>query len=239
MRLLFIRHGDPDYSIDSLTEKGWKEAEYLAEKMEKINADYYYVSPMGRAKDTASVTLKKLNHTATEYPWLKEFRVTDPKLMISGDACMWDRMPKEWTKEKQFFQPDQWYLPDIVKESGLKQEYDWVVTNFDALLEKHGYQRDGAFYKVTNGNHDTLVFFCHFRVQCVLLSHLMNISPILLWHSLIAAPSSITTVATEEREKGIASFRVNSFGDISHLYKQGEPPSFAGRFRECYEDSEE
>ena len=24
MRLIFIRHGDPDYAIDSLTEKGWK-----------------------------------------------------------------------------------------------------------------------------------------------------------------------------------------------------------------------
>lgn len=24
MKLLFIRHGDPDYTIDSLTEKGWK-----------------------------------------------------------------------------------------------------------------------------------------------------------------------------------------------------------------------
>ena len=30
MRLLIVRHGDPDYSIDSLTEKGWKEAEYLS-----------------------------------------------------------------------------------------------------------------------------------------------------------------------------------------------------------------
>ena len=28
MKLLFIRHGDPDYTIDSLTEKGWKEAEF-------------------------------------------------------------------------------------------------------------------------------------------------------------------------------------------------------------------
>lgn len=26
MQILIIRHGDPDYSIDSLTEKGWKEA---------------------------------------------------------------------------------------------------------------------------------------------------------------------------------------------------------------------
>ena len=27
MKLIIIRHGDPDYSIDSLTEKGWREAE--------------------------------------------------------------------------------------------------------------------------------------------------------------------------------------------------------------------
>ena len=29
MKLLIVRHGDPDYDIDSLTEKGWKEVEYL------------------------------------------------------------------------------------------------------------------------------------------------------------------------------------------------------------------
>ena len=33
MKLLIVRHGDPDYSIDSLTEKGWREAEYLSEKL--------------------------------------------------------------------------------------------------------------------------------------------------------------------------------------------------------------
>ena len=31
MKLVIVRHGDPDYSIDSLTEKGWKEVEYLSE----------------------------------------------------------------------------------------------------------------------------------------------------------------------------------------------------------------
>ena len=27
MKIIFIRHAEPDYSIDSLTEKGWREAE--------------------------------------------------------------------------------------------------------------------------------------------------------------------------------------------------------------------
>ena len=33
MRILLIRHGDPDYSIDSLTETGWLEAEALSDRI--------------------------------------------------------------------------------------------------------------------------------------------------------------------------------------------------------------
>ena len=32
MNLIFIRHAEPDYTIDSLTEKGFKEAALLAER---------------------------------------------------------------------------------------------------------------------------------------------------------------------------------------------------------------
>ena len=60
MKLVIVRHGDPDYSIDSLTEKGWKEAEYLSERLSKLEVKDFYVSPLGRAKDTASFTLKKI-----------------------------------------------------------------------------------------------------------------------------------------------------------------------------------
>ena len=59
MKLLIVRHGDPDYTIDSLTEKGWREARYLAQKLSKLEIKDFYVSPLGRAKDTASCTLKK------------------------------------------------------------------------------------------------------------------------------------------------------------------------------------
>jgi broad specificity phosphatase PhoE len=48
MRILIIRHGDPDYEKDSLTQKGWHEAELLADKMEKTDVTAFYVSPLGR-----------------------------------------------------------------------------------------------------------------------------------------------------------------------------------------------
>ena len=37
MKIMIIRHGDPDYSIDSLTEKGWREAELLSQRLSALN----------------------------------------------------------------------------------------------------------------------------------------------------------------------------------------------------------
>ena len=74
MKILIIRHGDPDYSIDSLTEKGWREAKLLAGRLCRLSVDDFYVSPLGRARDTASLTLKRLDREATQLDWLQEFR---------------------------------------------------------------------------------------------------------------------------------------------------------------------
>ena len=240
MKLLIVRHGDPDHEIDSLTEKGWREVEFLAERLAEMEIKEFYVSPLGRAKDTASLTLKKLGRTATEYPWMREFDapIHRPDVTDRKKLC-WDWLPQDWTAEPRFFTPDEWHLPKAMAESDVKTAYDWVAGNLDALLERHGYRREGRIYRALAANNDTVVLFCHFGVECVLLSHLLNISPMPLWHGTCAAPSSVTTVVTEERREGIASFRMSAFGDISHLFFHGEPPAFSARFRERYSNKEE
>jgi len=65
MRIIIIRHGDPDYAVDSLTETGWKEARLLANRLEKTEMTDIYVSPLGRAQDTLKPTLEKTGRTAT------------------------------------------------------------------------------------------------------------------------------------------------------------------------------
>ena len=124
-------------------------------------------------------------------------------------------------------------------EADTKAEYDRVCSEFDKLLAEHGYVRDGKLYRVERPNNDTICLFCHFGLECVLLSHLLNVSPMVLWHGFCAAPTSVTTVMTEERRKGIASFRVSAFGDVSHLYVHREEPSFSARFCECFDNEEE
>ncbi len=238
MKLLIVRHGDPDYAADSLTEKGWREAEYLSERLCRLDVAAFYCSPLGRARDTASATLRKLGREAEECLWLREFdaliqRPNDPE----RQHICWDWLPGDWMTDERFFHPDLWHTHE--RMSGVKEQYDWVAEGLDALLERHGYRREGRFYRAVAPNNDSLVFFCHFGVTCVLLSHLLGISPMPLWHGFCSAPTSVTTVVTEERREGIASFRVSAFGDVSHLYVHNEPPAFSARFRECFTNENE
>ncbi len=234
MKLLIIRHGDPDYAIDSLTPVGWVEARLLAERIAKLDVKAFYVSPMGRAQDTASLTLQKMDRTAETLSWLHEFsaRVTKPHKTEPGVA--WDWLPQDWTAEPRFYTAEDWTKPEIFEKANMAALAKEVTDGLDALLARHGYQREGKLYRAERPNEDTIVLFCHFGVECVILGHLLGISPVLLWHGACAAPTSVTTLTTEERREGIAYFRMNAFGDTSHLYAAGQEPSFAARFCETY-----
>jgi probable phosphoglycerate mutase len=239
MKLIIIRHADPDYIKDSLTEKGWKEAEFLSDRISKMDVKAFYVSPLGRAKDTASVTLKKMNREAKILPWLREFHapIIDEE---SGDKRIpWDLLPADWTKVNEYYDKSLWHTVPVMQSGKVISEAKLVYSGLDELLKEHGYQHEGNLFRAIRPNNDTIVLFCHFGVECIILGHLLGISPIVLWHGFCAAPSSVTTLITEERREGIAYFRMSSFGDISHLYAFGEQPAFAARFCEMFDNMEE
>ena len=114
-----------------------------------------------------------------------------------------------------------------------------MTRGLDELLAKHGYVREGGYYRAVTPNNDTIVLFCHLGVQAVFVSYLLGISPIVMLQGFSPAPSSVTTIATEERVQGIASFRVLEYGSTEHLYVASEKPSFAARFCECYTNFDE
>ena len=71
--------------------------------------------------------------------------------------------------DERFFQYDHWFENEAMQEGHVKEEYDRVIEEFDKLLVKHGYERKGHYYKVNEENNDTIIFFCHFGLECVLL----------------------------------------------------------------------
>ncbi|MBP5596393.1 MAG: histidine phosphatase family protein, partial [Pseudobutyrivibrio sp.] len=82
-------------------------------------------------------------------------------------------------------------------------------------------------------------FFCHYGLTCVLLSRLWNVAPFVPMQFTALAPTSVTEVVTEERQKGIAVFRTLKAGDVSHLALGDEEPSFSARFCERFENEDQ
>ena len=240
MRILIIRHGDPDYENDTLTEKGHREAALLAKRYKDEKIDYFYSSPLGRAKHTCEYVAKahEREDDVVIYDWLQEFGA--PHTLPTGEFkhILWDLLPEFWTELPKMYDKDQWLDHDFYHASEMGARYQNVTKSLDELLEKHGYKREGNLYKAVKPNTDTIAFFCHFGLEMVLLSHLCNISPVVLTHPFTALPTSVTTLYTEERREGIALFRCCGFGDTGHLYAGDEPPSKSARFCEVYTSDE-
>ena len=234
MKLIFVRHGEPDYEADSLTEKGWREAALLADRLCAMQVDDFYVSPLGRARDTARDTLRRLGREAETLPWLEEFRgkVVDPKTAEVSYA--WDFAPQYWTHCPEFWDMKAWRDNALVATGDSGRIYDETAAGLDALLSRYGYAREGCLYRTRANSDATVVLFCHFGVTMAMLSHLLRIPFHLLTHGIILAPSSVTTLVTEERVPGEVWFRCVGLGDTSHLYVAGEPISHYGRYREHY-----
>ena len=73
---------------DALTEKGWREAELLSERLIKMDIKNFYVSPLRRGKETASLTLNKLSRPAEKCQWLREL---GDKFFQRGSSGQWGK----------------------------------------------------------------------------------------------------------------------------------------------------
>lgn len=247
MRLILIRHGEPDYEHDTLTEKGWREAGLLAERVKDWNVRDIYLSPLGRAQDTAKPSLRALGREGITLPWLQEYRarIVYPGTYTDKDGLTvpWDFLPEFWTGKEELFCKDTWMDAPVMKtgKGNVRSIYEEACRGLDDLLAGYGYRRDGMLYRAEKaassgtGEEGAVVLFCHMGIICVMLSHLLGIAFPPLIHGLFLAPSSVTVLAAEERDPGTAYFRCQMIGDTSHLRAAGEPASMAGYFAEPFQ----
>lgn len=270
MRIIFIRHGTPDYTTDSLTAVGQREAAALALRTARwTNIDRIYQSPLGRAKETAEPTLRVLKRDAFTMDWLREFppQIKDPS---TGDVhAAWDLMAQDFTADPGYLDPDHWFSYGIYKDRpDVEAEAKKVYEGLDQILEGYGYHwhekpgsASGRYFDFTDptghvnpseasdimlhgtknyeirdtDDEKTILFFCHFGVTCVMLGHLLNISPVVLWHSTCIPPTGITVLNAEKRLYNTATFRMQCLGDVSHLLAAGVPVSGYAAFSPVFQ----
>ena len=235
MRLILVRHAEPDYSIDSLTERGFAEAELLARRLCRLkNVEGWYTSPLGRARDTAAPTLARVGAQAEVLPWLAEFRgrITDPE--TGRKRIPWDLRPRWVEEQPALLRAEEWADAPLMAGSDVRAIHEETREGLEALLARHGYIRDGSVWRCETNRPGSIVCFCHFGISMTITALLTGISPVALWQGFCTAPTSVTSFVTEERTRGEVWFRCERLGDVSHLAVADVTPSTAALFPECY-----
>ena len=74
MRIIFVRHGEPDYVNDCITERGILQAKACAERLKDEGITEIYSSPCGRAKNTAQITADLLGLNVNVLDFMREIR---------------------------------------------------------------------------------------------------------------------------------------------------------------------
>lgn len=225
MILYIIRHADPDYQNDTITELGHKQAKALSENMKKRGVDRIFSSPQGRALATMKYTADAFNLDYEVKDWAREVW---PEMFIQKKTKWGEGMgafdyPGEFYFGRDFTDDlTKWSDDSLFDGSQAKKRFEFVQQQSDIFFEELGYKRDvtaksSNMYKCIRPNNEKIAMFCHAGFGSTWLSQLLNIPTPLVWTGMFMFPSSVTTILFEQRSDEWAVPRMIELSDVSHL----------------------
>ena len=224
MILYIIRHGDPVYNPDILTELGKRQAEALAGRLAVNGLDKVYASPLGRAVETAMPTCRLLNLECNIEDWMQEvwddFAVT---LDNGNKEFCFNLQNTLYLSEKNIDLNHKWYEADCLRTIDGKKAFEKIVRNSDKFLERHGYKRNKGIYEIERASNERIAAFCHAGFGIIWLAHLLNIPPHLVLSAFALTHTGITILEFRNNENGITAPRCLCLSDISHIYRENLP----------------
>ena len=177
MRIIFIRHGEPDYAHDCLTEQGRIQALAAAERLREEEIEEIYTSPLGRAAETAAATAETLNLPVQTLDFMRELHwgsVDGTPVPANGHPWdLADRLAAEgWDLTDPAWREHPYFSNNLVTA-----EADHVARKTDEWLLTLGYEREGAFYRCVRADNrqKTVALFSHGGSSAAAIGHILNL----------------------------------------------------------------
>ena len=223
MRLFIVRHADPDYPNDHITDHGHKEAAACAERFKKLGLDRLYTSPLGRARATCGYTAEALGMEPVVLDWTAELAGTEQEFEGHGRLCVWDT-PGELIRAHDPLPGHTNYLELApFNNRSVREHIARIDRESDKFLAGLGYVREGYRYRIERTSTERVAVFCHGGFGLTWLAHLLAIPTPLVWSGFWLSPTSVTTVLFDERSTSWAVPRCIGVADTCHLYEAGLP----------------
>ena len=147
MRIVFVRHGEPDYAHDCLTERGRIQAKLAAERLREEWIEEIWSSPLGRARETAAETSAVLGLPVQTLDFMEEVTwgsADGAELFAGGHPwAIADEMARQGIELNR---PD-WRDSPYFRTNRVLDCIDRVEAGIDGWLAGYGYVREGACYQ--------------------------------------------------------------------------------------------
>lgn len=230
MIFYYVRHGDPIYDPDSLTEQGKMQSEALKSRLCRVGLDKIYASTSNRAILTAKPTAEALgkeigllDFANEDHAWC-EISVLRP----DGKDYMWMSQNAEFkrflTSKEIRDLGEEWYTHPRFAGRDLKKGFDRIYSGADAFFKTLGYEhiRGEGKYKVLKPNSDRVALFAHQGFGIAFLSCLLDIPyPYFISHFDLSH-TGVTVIEFAE-EDGFCVPTVLTLSNDSHLLKNDLP----------------
>ena len=224
MLFYIIRHGDPDYTTDTLTTRGILQAEAVGKRLAAAKIDKIFSSPMGRARQTAEPLCRRLGLEYEVLDWTHE--IGDERLVEHPDGekrsitvLQYSELRKDGAQDMSY--DECFEKHPVVAPSDLKKAIDYITENGNALLERLGYKEENGVYRILRPNEDKVALFCHTVMGRIWISRLLHIPIHLMWAGFQMTHTGVTVIEFKNNENGVTAPYCRAFSDMSHLYAEG------------------
>lgn len=226
MNLYIVRHGNPNYDLDCLTELGHRQAEAAAAELETLNIDEIYASTMGRATETAGHLAKRIGKEIHPEPWARE--VEHYAKNADGSLCQLAAMDPSFTRSPEVeAMGGAWPShPRFNGEDVVRETVTTIEQGMADLLRRQGYVLEGNRFRVLDPEHPNeknIALFCHAGAFLVMTSYLLRIPQLTAWHSFFMYQAAYTWCNLTCSEGGYAVPRYYAVNQTHHLRAAGLP----------------
>ena len=215
MRLIMVRHGEPDYVKDCLTENGRYQAKAVAGRLMAENIQAVYSSPMGRARETAAYTAHLLELPVTVLDFMHE--ITWGGSGIPEEGHPWTLSDRMIIAENFDFSTDDWRNHPYYAGNAATACFDEVSRQFDSFLENQGYIHEGRRFFCVKNISRTIALFSHGGSGACVLSHMLSLP---FPYVITVMPYDFTSVIVLNFPNKPGSYvypRLELFNDVTHL----------------------
>lgn len=218
MRLTFIRHGEPAWTVDGravddphLTARGTEQAARLAEHLGDLSCDEVLVSPLCRARETAAPLLEVLGLEAGEAAWAAEIAAP------AWEGAPEDQVTRAFADGRARPMDEQW--DGIPGGESFRDFHVRVTAGLTATLAERGVRPVGPgspLWEVdAPGLHVAVV--AHAGTNAVAIGHLLGIDPVPWeWERFVTRHSSVSEIAPYDTA-GSCAFSLLRLNDVEHL----------------------